>query len=431
MAQKGLSSKRQLVKPKDDHPIERLVPHDPPSTNPPLERSSLSSSPPLSSPSPSTSPGMPFYNCISAMRLTPTSTNHQEDRSPESHWQSRSPKDHDKVTTDIDISSTSLDTISGHSSSGRRQAIPISFLVHPTHTPPQKPMSSSSHFPVVLSNHASIDSPPLVHEVDDFSPQEDWSLHLAEPFPILDHQSILPGSLPTSPEMVSTYTDRKKSSPVRGFSSPPPMHHDETAALYKPTEYKHGNSLAGVRDGQMGVNVVSVTDDEHNEAFKDPGAQIEADPLGHPREGTGISAHEASLKRATNLAVRTTKTGKILHRTKKVGVGKKLTAYDRFLQQRSKYLTEHRSELSPQQRMKIIAEEWAVSDKNQHKTRRKSRFLGPDGKLHLPLTSPPLMVTPTDDDLTSPEANPDPGHSSPDNLSITSKSVSGGDSVRN
>ncbi|KAG0227502.1 hypothetical protein BGX31_006994 [Mortierella sp. GBA43] len=209
------------------------------------------------------------------------------------------------------------------------------------------------------------------------------------------------------------------------------MHHDETAALYKPTEYKHGNSLAGVRDGQMGVNVVSVTDDEHNEAFKDPGAQIEADPLGHPREGTGISAHEASLKRATNLAVRTTKTGKILHRTKKVGVGKKLTAYDRFLQQRSKYLTEHRSELSPQQRMKIIAEEWAVSDKNQHKTRRKSRFLGPDGKLHLPLTSPPLMVTPTDDDLTSPEANPDPGHSSPDNLSITSKSVSGGDSVRN
>lgn len=33
------------------------------------------------------------------------------------------------------------------------------------------------------------------------------------------------------------------------------------------------------------------------------------------------------------------------------------------------------------QRMKRIAEEWAVSEKNQHKTRRKSRFLGPTGEL--------------------------------------------------
>jgi hypothetical protein len=37
--------------------------------------------------------------------------------------------------------------------------------------------------------------------------------------------------------------------------------------------------------------------------------------------------------------------------------------------------------------MKLIAEEWAVSEKNQHKTRRKSRFLSPDGKLILPSLS--------------------------------------------
>jgi len=36
--------------------------------------------------------------------------------------------------------------------------------------------------------------------------------------------------------------------------------------------------------------------------------------------------------------------------------------------------------------MKRIAEEWAVSEKNQHKTRRKSRFLGPNGELLLPST---------------------------------------------
>ncbi|KAF9437983.1 hypothetical protein BGZ76_010270 [Entomortierella beljakovae] len=39
--------------------------------------------------------------------------------------------------------------------------------------------------------------------------------------------------------------------------------------------------------------------------------------------------------------------------------------------------------------MQIIAQEWAVSEKNQHKSRRKSRYLGPDGKLHLPLVSQP------------------------------------------
>lgn len=35
--------------------------------------------------------------------------------------------------------------------------------------------------------------------------------------------------------------------------------------------------------------------------------------------------------------------------------------------------------LTPFQRMKRIAKEWAFSEKNPHKTRRKSRFLNPDG----------------------------------------------------
>ncbi|KAF9963353.1 hypothetical protein BGZ65_004122 [Modicella reniformis] len=109
---------------------------------------------------------------------------------------------------------------------------------------------------------------------------------------------------------------------------------------------------------------------------------------------------QAPIRRTTNPNVRTTKTGKIQHKSKKVGVGRKLTAYDRFLQQRSKYLSKHRSELTPQERMKIIAEEWAVSEKNQHKSRRKNRFLGPDGELHLPLTSH-LTATATGDNPTS------------------------------
>ncbi|KAF9136422.1 hypothetical protein BG015_003137 [Linnemannia schmuckeri] len=92
----------------------------------------------------------------------------------------------------------------------------------------------------------------------------------------------------------------------------------------------------------------------------------------------------ASDRRTSNPSLKTTKTGKIRHRSRKIGVNKKSTAYNRFLQQRSKVLAEQLPNLTPQQRMKRIAEEWAVSEKNQHKTRRKSRFLGPNSELPLP-----------------------------------------------
>ncbi|KAG0279889.1 hypothetical protein BGZ95_011934 [Linnemannia exigua] len=94
-----------------------------------------------------------------------------------------------------------------------------------------------------------------------------------------------------------------------------------------------------------------------------------------------------SIRRTSNPNLKTTKTGKIRHKSRKIGVSKKSTAYNRFLQQRSKALAEQFSDWTPQQRMKRIAEEWAVSEKNQHKTRRKSRFLGPNGELNLPSLS--------------------------------------------
>ncbi|KAF9146967.1 hypothetical protein BGX30_000051 [Mortierella sp. GBA39] len=93
-------------------------------------------------------------------------------------------------------------------------------------------------------------------------------------------------------------------------------------------------------------------------------------------------------KRTSNPNLKTTKTGKIRHKSRKIGVSKKSTAYNRFLQQRSKVLAEQLPNLTPQQRMKRIAEEWAVSEKNQHKTRRKSRFLGPTDEQTLPSTPP-------------------------------------------
>ncbi|KAF9175894.1 hypothetical protein BGX20_008486 [Mortierella sp. AD010] len=79
-------------------------------------------------------------------------------------------------------------------------------------------------------------------------------------------------------------------------------------------------------------------------------------------------------RKTSNPNVKTTKTGKILHKTRKIGVSKRNTAYNRFLQQRSKYFAKYQSHLTPQERMKRISEEWAVSEKNAHTTRRRSRF---------------------------------------------------------
>ncbi|KAG0261125.1 hypothetical protein BGZ95_004287, partial [Linnemannia exigua] len=57
---------------------------------------------------------------------------------------------------------------------------------------------------------------------------------------------------------------------------------------------------------------------------------------------------QVALRRTTNPDLKTTKTGKILHKPKKAGV-KKNTTYNRFLQQRSKYFAKHHPQLTPQQ----------------------------------------------------------------------------------
>ncbi|KAG0267372.1 hypothetical protein BG011_006789, partial [Mortierella polycephala] len=61
------------------------------------------------------------------------------------------------------------------------------------------------------------------------------------------------------------------------------------------------------------------------------------------------TTHQISLRRTSNPNQKTTKTGKILHKSKRIGVNTKPTAYNRFLQQRSKFLAEHHSEMTPQQ----------------------------------------------------------------------------------
>ncbi|KAF9579558.1 hypothetical protein BGW38_004135 [Lunasporangiospora selenospora] len=62
-----------------------------------------------------------------------------------------------------------------------------------------------------------------------------------------------------------------------------------------------------------------------------------------------ITAREVSVRRTKNPDLKTTKTGKILHRTPRVSKDKKTTTYNRFLQQRSKILARERPDLTPQE----------------------------------------------------------------------------------
>ncbi|KAG0087982.1 hypothetical protein BGZ93_010639, partial [Podila epicladia] len=68
-------------------------------------------------------------------------------------------------------------------------------------------------------------------------------------------------------------------------------------------------------------------------------------------QGKGETAQPrlVSIRRTNNPDLKTTKTGKIQHKPKRFGINKRSTAYNRFLQQQSKYLAKFQSHLTPQQ----------------------------------------------------------------------------------
>ncbi|KAF9978099.1 hypothetical protein BGZ73_003671 [Actinomortierella ambigua] len=107
----------------------------------------------------------------------------------------------------------------------------------------------------------------------------------------------------------------------------------------------------------------------------------EHEPNVHSRSTQDLANGEGSSKQptreptTTNRGLRLTKTGKIQHKWKKAGVARRSTAYNRYLQQQSRLLKEKYPHLSPQERMKMIAEAWPTSEKNPHKSRRRSPYL--------------------------------------------------------
>ncbi|KAK5816202.1 hypothetical protein F5H01DRAFT_413611 [Linnemannia elongata] len=167
---------------------------------------------------------------------------------------------------------------------------------------------------------------------------------------------------------ISSSTPSPKRSSIGGPSSPSKTSRVDTSSttptgLWPPESTIRGGSISRVRSSSSS-KAIKGEQLHQQQVFA---TEELAPPSPPPRQ--------VSLRRTTNPDLKTTKTGKILHKSKKAGVNKKSTAYNRFLQQKSKYFAKNHPHLTPQQRMKLIAEEWAVSEKNAHTTRRRSRFV--------------------------------------------------------
>lgn len=90
-------------------------------------------------------------------------------------------------------------------------------------------------------------------------------------------------------------------------------------------------------------------DEENDDEEEEGGEDEEAEESNDQDKGKAKQPREVSIRRTNNPDLRTTKTGKIQHKPKRVGINKRSTAYNRFLQQQSKYLAKSQSHLTPQQ----------------------------------------------------------------------------------
>ncbi|KAG0262887.1 hypothetical protein BG011_009595 [Mortierella polycephala] len=252
----------------------------------------------------------------------------------------------------------------------RPQSIPISFLINPTSEPP-KPFSGTSSTPSESPLSSSTSSIPS--RSAPFSTTTHSTNHAnTAASPVLT--GLPPAALPS----------RKISAPISRQLSRAPSTKNNSTHLFDniesgPTRPRTARSAASSQPLADSTVTSEVT--SSSSALE----SIPVQPLGKDdvKEEQQAIYYQGSQRKTTKPGLKTTKTGKIQHKPSKVGLRKKNTAYNRFLQKQSKYLAEHRPDLTPQQRMKRIVEEWAVSEKNAHTTRRKSRFQVVDGKVTL------------------------------------------------
>ncbi|KAK3842879.1 MAG: hypothetical protein J3R72DRAFT_122244 [Linnemannia gamsii] len=338
-------------------------------------------------------PTLPWTSTDGSQNTSPTSSLSSSSLSRSSHSHQVSPPTRYVIPTP------------STNASGRHQSIPISFLIHPTSEHPQQPTSFST-LPPSLST-----CPPHLAK------QSEWPTSAKFPPRRIDEhdedgcisattyrdrdyprESLRPSRSPSVDSArfnsaathahIPTQACRRPSENehLRHFEAPHLQQHGSVAFSDHPAPAMSSCSRSRV-PSDVGSEGLRVEEEVESEAIQSDPEATEGQVSEEDTRGSLPLAKSPSIRRTSNPNLKTTKTGKIRHKSRKIGVSKKSTAYNRFLQQRSKALAEQFSDWTPQQRMKRIAEEWAVSEKNQHKTRRKSRFLGPDGELNLPSLS--------------------------------------------
>lgn len=128
----------------------------------------------------------------------------------------------------------------------------------------------------------------------------------------------------------------------------------EPFASIPPTRTKSKNPRAT----EFGRKEAVLEEEEEEEDEQGGEEEEEEDHVEEEEEGVEASdqvkgktaqPRQVSIRKTNNPDLKTTKTGKIQHKPKRVGINKRSTAYNRFLQQQSKYLAKFQSHLTPQQ----------------------------------------------------------------------------------
>lgn len=249
------------------------------------------------------------------------------------------------------------------SAPGRHQSIPISFLIHPT---PESPQRTASLSTLPSSLFTSPTSPPnqsvrRPRKLSDHEENEECdpsATYKARKYP--PRPSRLSKSPSVDPETFSsaaTHAHRPKqpcwgpseSEHLRDIQAPHLRRHDPMSFSDKaPAMASCSRSKDSFYKGADG--------ERRQAGEKEESASVQSDVdaiEGHSSEEDAIESAllpKAAIDRgASNPNLKTTKTGKIRHKSRKIGVNKKSTAYNRFLQQRSKVLAEQLPNLTPQQ----------------------------------------------------------------------------------
>ncbi|KAG0365045.1 hypothetical protein BGZ54_006933, partial [Gamsiella multidivaricata] len=323
--------------------------------------STPTSNPPASSPPSSTS--VSWYRMLSMDHIPSTARHHAASPS-QSHRTSYRATTYN-TSSNIGPASPSAPQVPDDielPSSRRHQAIPISFLINPTHVSPQsQPLVSLFNYPPKTSSESSSQATRVGRSSLDEFVNQPVDVLSTEPYlppphsyPPLFEDSGLESEAYRSTSAASS-KDSTLAAPIKqhslvesgnGISS---RRHSASDPKAPPEYPRHTSTLHNTRS-KWSSSVITQDQDYHYytpEGSADcAGVEPVEELTSHAEEA---SADHTSVRRASKPSVKTTKTGKILHRSKKVGRSRKLTAYDRFLQQRSKYLAVNRSDLSAQE----------------------------------------------------------------------------------